>query len=658
MTVIGTNIGSLRAANATTSASEALKSSMERLSTGKRINSAKDDAAGLAIASRMTSQIKSMNVAMRNANDGISMAQTAEGALGEVTNMLQRMKELATQSANGTLGASERKALQAEVSQLTAQIDDISKTTNFNGINLLDGSAKGVTLQTGTNAGQTIAVSLAGTSTADLGLTGAGTAGQVTTGRVNTSPAPSAVDDVLLNGVAAFKTGTLPVATKGAAGLAEAINANTTATGVTAKAYNEVQGTAPTGTSWASGDLKISVDGGTAIDVGGATSLEQLVSNINRDVGGVTASIKDGKIVLANDTGKSIAVTEGSGTGGAAKAGFTSGTVNQGYVALSTTDGSALKISSSATAGATTATELQNLGLNVTSADGTGIKGTVVSSSKFEASDKLSINGVAIGGSADESAAAKAAAINAKSADTGVTATAETKVTVTLAPANYGATSTMTVNGKTINLTANKTLDSIITDINGSGAGVTASADEKGKLVITSSSGANVTVANGVGTGVSALADAGGNAVTVGNAATGSLQLVSKDGSSVRIEGDGATKMGLAQQGSTAAAATGTKLSIETVDDANNAMAKIDAALDQISATRGDLGAVQNRLQVTVNNLTTTSSNLQEARSRIEDADFSAESTALARAQILSQASTAMLAQANQSQQGVLKLLG
>ncbi|HCB76930.1 MAG TPA: flagellin FliC, partial [Sphingomonas bacterium] len=117
MTVIGTNIGSLRAANASTSAGEALKSSMERLSTGKRINSSKDDAAGLAIAQSMTSQIKGMNQAIRNSNDGISLAQTAEGALGEVTNMLQRVRELAVQSSSGTYSETDRDNIQAEVDE-------------------------------------------------------------------------------------------------------------------------------------------------------------------------------------------------------------------------------------------------------------------------------------------------------------------------------------------------------------------------------------------------------------------------------------------------------------------------------------------------------------------------------------------------------------
>lgn len=161
MTVIGTNIGSLRAANAATSAGEALKSSMERLSTGKRINGAKDDAAGLAISQSMTSQIKGMNQAIRNSNDGISLAQTAEGAMGEVTNMLQRVRELAVQSSSGTYSTTDRDNIQAEVDELTAQIDQVITNTEFNGVKLFDGSAATVTIQTGANAADKVDLQMA-----------------------------------------------------------------------------------------------------------------------------------------------------------------------------------------------------------------------------------------------------------------------------------------------------------------------------------------------------------------------------------------------------------------------------------------------------------------------------------------------------------------
>jgi flagellin len=175
MTVIGTNISALRAANASTAASQSLSQSMERLSTGKRINSASDDAAGLAITNSMTSQIKGMNQAIRNANDGISLAQTADGALDEVTNMLQRIRELAVQSASGTYSDDDRKNMQEEVGQLTSQITSVLKNTQFNGVSLFsvgtpsaDGKADGTAPTTDTTV--SIQVGTDGTSASQVSI--------------------------------------------------------------------------------------------------------------------------------------------------------------------------------------------------------------------------------------------------------------------------------------------------------------------------------------------------------------------------------------------------------------------------------------------------------------------------------------------------------
>jgi flagellin len=165
MAVINTNIGAMKAANASTSANKQLGTAMERLSTGKRINSAKDDAAGLAIASTMTAQIRGMNQAIRNANDGIALAQTADGALSETSNMLQRIRELAIQSKSGTYSTSDRANLQAEVSQLQAQIDDNLTNTKFNGVALfskVSGTDVTITIQAGDAATSTIDLKIAG----------------------------------------------------------------------------------------------------------------------------------------------------------------------------------------------------------------------------------------------------------------------------------------------------------------------------------------------------------------------------------------------------------------------------------------------------------------------------------------------------------------
>jgi flagellin len=166
MAVINTNIGAMKAANASNAANKMLGNAMERLSSGKRINSAKDDAAGLAIATTMTSQVRGMNQAIRNANDGIALAQTADGGLNEVTNMLQRVRELAVQSKSGTYQQTDRDNLQAEVTQLTSQIDDILTNTKFNGVTLFGkgGSASDVTItiQAGSDSGTTIDLTVKG----------------------------------------------------------------------------------------------------------------------------------------------------------------------------------------------------------------------------------------------------------------------------------------------------------------------------------------------------------------------------------------------------------------------------------------------------------------------------------------------------------------
>jgi flagellin len=188
MTVIGTNVASLRAANASTSANQALSTSMERLSTGKRINSAKDDAAGLAISNTMTAQIRGMSQGIRNANDGMALAQTADGALGEVTNMLQRIRELAVQSASGTYADSDRANLQTEVSQLTTQIGSTLNNTTFNGVALFTTGAAttgvSLTIQAGANAADTVALK---TGNIDLSKATAAAAGGAVAGNFDVS---------------------------------------------------------------------------------------------------------------------------------------------------------------------------------------------------------------------------------------------------------------------------------------------------------------------------------------------------------------------------------------------------------------------------------------------------------------------------------------
>lgn len=170
MTVIGTNVTALRTSYASNQAEMGLARSIERLSTGSRINSAADDAAGNAIATRMTSEVRGLNMAIRNANDGISLAQTAEGGMNEITTMLQRMRELSVQSANGTLSDSDRENLQTEVTALIAQVGDVATRTTFNEVSLLDGTNATINIQTGSSANQTVVITLEDVSAATLGV--------------------------------------------------------------------------------------------------------------------------------------------------------------------------------------------------------------------------------------------------------------------------------------------------------------------------------------------------------------------------------------------------------------------------------------------------------------------------------------------------------
>jgi flagellin len=168
MTVINTNVSALRAQNNSRVANRMQSQAMERLSSGKRINSAKDDAAGLAIATRMDANVRGLNQAVRNANDGISLAQTAEGAMGNISNILVRMRELAVQASSGTLGDDDRGAIQTEVTALVSQIGDIATRTTFNGTDLLAGGAS-IDIQTGINSGEKVTISIADLQAAAIG---------------------------------------------------------------------------------------------------------------------------------------------------------------------------------------------------------------------------------------------------------------------------------------------------------------------------------------------------------------------------------------------------------------------------------------------------------------------------------------------------------
>ncbi|MFA9438173.1 flagellin [Uliginosibacterium sp. sgz301328] len=239
---INTNVQSLNAQRNITSTQSSLSTSLQRLSSGLRINSAKDDAAGLAISDRMTAQIKGLTQAQRNANDGISLAQTAEGALGEISNNLQRIRELAVQASNGTNTQTDRDALQAEVTQLQAEIQRVAQQTSFNGQKLLDGSFNGVQFQIGANAGETIGVSkIMNAQTASLGGSLTRTTSTINATSLTKYDTAMAAGDLTINGVDVGKIDAASTSQERAAQLTEAINRVSSQTNVGAS-YDKTTG--------------------------------------------------------------------------------------------------------------------------------------------------------------------------------------------------------------------------------------------------------------------------------------------------------------------------------------------------------------------------------------------------------------------------------
>ncbi|MDO9244625.1 MAG: flagellin, partial [Rhodocyclaceae bacterium] len=311
--VINTNISSLNAQRNLNTSQSALATSLQRLSSGLRINSAKDDAAGLAISDRMTSQIRGLNQAARNANDGVSLAQTAEGGLAEVGNNLQRMRELAVQSANATNTASDRASLQAEVDQLLAEIQRVATTTQFNGQNILDGTFTSAQFQVGANANQTIIATTGNSQTSAIGSFQA-------TGTTAVSSGALASGDLLINGT------DVGVSTSSSAeSKATAINAISTLTGVTASAKTVTSSTNTLlrNQTLQAGDLVI--NGVNLGAIAGSNNIATRGANIAAAVNAVsnqtgvtaTSNLATGALTLNSATGKDIAITSTTGDAGA-----------------------------------------------------------------------------------------------------------------------------------------------------------------------------------------------------------------------------------------------------------------------------------------------------------------------------------------------------
>ncbi len=357
--VVNTNVSSLNAQRNLVSTNKLLTRSIQRLSSGLRINSAKDDAAGLAISDRMTSQIRGLNQAVRNANDGISLAQTAEGALQESTNILQRMRELAVQSANDTNSASDRASLQDEVNQLQAEMDRIRNTTSFNGRKLLNGDAQDMKFHVGAMQDQTITFSISAAGAQDLGnntVSGTNETANHGTGQASSAAASITVGQNVIGAQTLTISGSKGSTTvaisahQTAESIASDINDVSGSTGVTATATNEVtlSGLQSSGTV----SLTLGSGGTTATVSAAVTSsdLSNLADEINKVTGqtGITAEVSGGTITLTqadgkdinledftNSAGGTIAVTGAGGQAETLTSGSTDSTIVSGTVTLS-----------------------------------------------------------------------------------------------------------------------------------------------------------------------------------------------------------------------------------------------------------------------------------------------------------------------------------
>lgn len=486
MTILNTNISAIAAQNSLRTTSLNSTSAMERLSSGIRINSAKDDAAGLAISTRMTANIRGLNAAIRNANDGISLTQTAEGGLSSIGDNLQRIRELAVQSANTGNNDSDRAALNTEARQLVSEIDRIANNSQYNGIKLLDGSFQNQSLQVGAgnDTNDRIAISIGSAKVSALGI-----------------GSNSSYSKTLTEG-----------------------------------------GNVPT----------------TALVAG-------------------TLSINGAQIGASVTDGVSYADAEGSAIAKAAAINAASGLT-----------GVTAKVSK------------------------TTLTGIAATATTLLAAGSVIINGVDIGEIGATSAPVDrgtqvAAAINSKSSQTGVTATSVTS------GADIGKVTLSAADGRNI------VVKSTAAGIAGSGLGAVADTAATTTAKITLSTNSSNGIVIGGATGAAATGQAVGFSASV-LSSTGGVDLSTAAGSQA-------------------------------------ALSVLDAAINTITDSRASMGAYQNRLTASVANLEVTSMNLQASRSRILDTDYAKETTKLAKAQIIQQAATAMLAQANQSSQSVLALL-
>lgn len=515
---VNTNVSALNTQRNLNASSNNLATSLQRLSTGSRINSAKDDAAGLQIANRLTSQINGLNIAVKNSNDGISMAQTAEGALEQSTTILQRMRDLSLQSANGSNSKDERSALNAEVTELKKELDRIANTTSFGGRKLLDGSFGTTSFQVGAAANETISVNIKEMSTSSL---------------------------------------TSQVARTQGASMTE-LGITIDNTSITLKNASWNPGQAGTGTAAVNGTVVV-----------GSDTYYHGAPDVN------------GRSQLFSDEALSTAYQHESADA------YWNGTD------IVQSDGTAF--TTPPTVGSNTAYQPAVPGDVEVPASGT----YQIDGGKFEVN-------VQIGSGEAFKVGVDLSTLRFNHTTAGGTATAPTLGFDALDTADRD---------KLTNTISSSIMQQVATSINDRNAGV----------------GAFIT----------------------GEGAAASLQLMA-DGTNADIP---AISINGNAQAFTASAKNIADIDLGSPEGAQEAILVIDQAIQQIDAQRADLGAVQNRFENTIGNLQNIAENVSGARGRIQDTDFAAETANLSKNQILQQAGTAILAQANQLPQAVLSLL-
>jgi flagellin len=684
---INTNLASLNAQRNLSNSSTGLTTALQRLSSGLRINSAKDDAAGLAISQRMTAQVGGLTQAARNANDAISLAQTAEGALSGMGDNLQRLRTLAVQAANSTNSDSDRATIQVEVSSLIQEMGRVASTTQFNGINLLDGSFSNQNIQVGSNANQTISMSVDNVQMSKLGST------QAASLTASNNGVAMGGGDVTVNGISVggslANADNASTAGQSASAIAKAaaFNAVSSQTGVTATVNTNTAVGASQTTAAGSGTMTINGFATSTIVIGGQTSSADraaVVTAINAISGqtGVTATdsgLSASGVTLSAADGRNITVSLTASAGST----FTSLTTGVAGAAGLTTYGTFTLSSSKAITVTGTAANLVNAGVTAgTYQTQTAYASTTAGAAAAFAAGDFKLNGVIVGATlaaydtastsnANYSAIAKAAAINAISSQTGVTATAAANTSAGAAQTTSAGSGTFTINGvATSTITMGGT--SATTDRTAVVTAINAISGQTGVVAVdsgTSANGISLVAADGRNIAISATPGTGSvftsltTGVTLANATVyGTFTLTSAKSFTVNAgtTGNSLSSIGMLSAGTYGAGKSGQAMSsvdVSTVTGANNAIVAIDNAIATINTSRANLGAIQNRFTSTINTLQSTTENLTAARSRITDADFAAETANLTRGQILQQAGTAMLAQANSLPNGVLALL-